>query len=367
VTAAARGGAFGLLALLVGALTSHAWAPPPAAARPHDRLPARLSDTGLFDPARPGAIDPRNRPFAPQYPLWSDGLTKRRWVYLPSGTAIDAADEHDWRYPDGTRFWKEFGLRGRRVETRVLLKTGDGWLFGAYAWDDEGREAWLVADGVRGAVEVAPGRRHDIPSQADCAACHGTTRVGPLGFNALQLSDDRDPAAIHGEPLSDDMLTLRRLLAAGQLQPARASYAAGPRIRTADPATRAALGYLVANCGPCHDGRGDITAAAPVLRLADLLADGDGVAHGFIGQPTRWQVPGLPEATSVLVQAGAPEHSALLRRMMSRAPSSQMPPLGTMLADEEAIEALARWITALAGNVRASRASHTRLTAEKRR
>jgi cytochrome c553 len=350
VTDARRRGRLGLLALVVlvgGAVAWHAWAPPPATARQHDTLPEWLSDTGLFDPARPGTIDPRNRPFAPQYPLWSDGLTKRRWVYLPPGAAIDATDEHDWRFPEGTRFWKEFSLGGRKVETRVLVKAGTGWLLGAYAWEADGHDARLVVDGVRGAVEVAPGRRHDVPSQADCAACHGTTRSGPLGFNALQLSDDRDPAAIHGEPLSGDMLTLRRLLAAGQLQPARASYAEGPRIRTADPATRAALGYLAANCGPCHDGRGDITAAAPVLRLTDLLADGDAVARSFIGQPTRWQVPGLPDATSVLVKAGAPDHSALLRRMMSRSPSSQMPPLGTALRDQAAVDALTRWIANL--------------------
>ena len=52
--------------------------------------PGLLSETGLYIEGRVGEIDPRNRPFSPQYPLWSDGLRKRRWIQLPEGTAIDA-------------------------------------------------------------------------------------------------------------------------------------------------------------------------------------------------------------------------------------------------------------------------------------
>ena len=65
------------------------------AAAPTDTpaLPERLSGTGLYAAGRPGEIDPANRRFAPQYPLWTDGLGKRRWIHLPPGTAIDARDE----------------------------------------------------------------------------------------------------------------------------------------------------------------------------------------------------------------------------------------------------------------------------------
>jgi len=73
--------------------------------------PARLSETGLYAGGRPAAIDARNRPYSPQYPLWSDGATKARWIYLPPGTAVDTRDVNEWRFPVGTRFWKEFTLR----------------------------------------------------------------------------------------------------------------------------------------------------------------------------------------------------------------------------------------------------------------
>ena len=82
----------------------------------------------------------------------------------------------------------------------------------------------------------------------------------------------------------------------------------------------------------------------PTLRPSDLLRDGDGLAASFAGQATKWQVPSLPEGASVLVDPKSPDASAILVRMRSRRPSSQMPPLGTVVRDDKAIEFLTRWI-----------------------
>jgi hypothetical protein len=83
----------------------------------------------------------------------------------------------------------------------------------------------------------------------------------------------------------------------------------------------------------------------PVIRTADLLMDGDAVARSLAGQRTRWQVPGETPGESVLVHEGVPERSAIYVRMRSRAPSSQMPPLGTTVRDQAALDAVARWIS----------------------
>lgn len=309
------------------------------------RLPERLADTGLYVRGPLGAIDPSNRSFTPQYPLWSDGLEKSRWIYIPPGTSIDASDPYDWIYPVGTKFWKEFRQRGRRIETRVLWKVSETrWEFGAYAWNDDGTEAVLAPEGVPGAAALSATKRHTIPSRADCSACHGSTRTGPLGFNALQLSPDRDPDAIHGEPLKAGDLTLATLIDSRLLMHSRSEWkTTPPRIQTEDPSTRAVLGYLASNCGTCHNGNGEIAALAPVLGHEDLLTDADAVARSLMNQPTRWQMPGATEGT-VLIRPGSPEHSALFFRMRSRSPSSQMPPLGTTLRDEAAVDAVRQWI-----------------------
>jgi hypothetical protein len=312
------------------------------------QAPARLSETGLYFAGQPGRIDPRNRPFSPQYPLWSDGAHKSRWVFLPDGAAIDARTS-DWDLPAGTRFWKEFRFGDRKVETRMLWKTGAAeWVVASYMWNGEQTEATLApAEGVPNVVEIAPGKAHSIPSRTDCLACHGAKRTSALGFNVLQLSTDRDPNALHGEPLEPGMVTLETLVREERLAPLdRTLVSRPPRIATRDPRTRTLLGYFTANCGTCHNGSGEIAVAGPSLKFSDLLLDADAIAARLLGHRTTWQVPGVPEGQSVLIDPRALEQSAMVVRMRSRRPSSQMPPLGTVVRDQEAVTALQQWIAA---------------------
>jgi cytochrome c553 len=315
---------------------------------PH--LPARLADTGLYADGRLDRIAPDVRAFSPQYPLWSDGAAKRRWVWLPPGTSIDGTRLHDWEFPVGTRFWKEFSIGGRRVETRMLWQAARGrWVAASYAWNAEGTDATLApAEGLAAVADLGHGKRHAIPSRSDCLACHGAPgRTRPLGFTALQLSDDRDPLAIHGEPRPEGALSLGSLVATGLLTLAGPGPAPRPRIATADPSTRAVLGYLAANCGGCHGRDGDVPAVTPFLRPESLVTDGDAVTRAMTERLTTWQVPGHEDGTK-LIDALVPQASALLARMKSRRPSSQMPPLGTVVRDDDAVAALQGWIEAQA-------------------
>ncbi len=113
-------------------------------------LPEHLSDdTGLFVEGSTTAVRPDVLSFSPQYPLWSDGAAKRRWIYLPPGTFVDASRPSAWEFPKGTRLWKEFRL-GRRVETRFIERLPDGsWRYATYVWSEDGKDAVLAsADGI---------------------------------------------------------------------------------------------------------------------------------------------------------------------------------------------------------------------------
>lgn len=95
-------------------------------------------------------MDVNNRAFTPQYPLWSDGAGKRRWVQLPAGSTIDISNVDRWNFPVGTRFWKEFEFDGHQVETRFLWKVSEGnWVFASYAWNAGQTDAVLVPEGGR--------------------------------------------------------------------------------------------------------------------------------------------------------------------------------------------------------------------------
>lgn len=342
---------WGLAAMTLLALVTLGYSSADVAARVDDALPylpARLADTGLYADGQVGRIAPGVRAFSPQYPLWSDGAAKRRWVWLPPGTSTDGARLHDWEFPVGTRFWKEFSIAGRRVETRLLWQVARGrWVTVSYAWNNEGTDAVLTPeDGLAGVADLGNGKQHAIPSRTDCLACHGAPgRTRPLGFTALQLSDDRDPLAIHGEPLPEGALSLESLAAEGLLTLGGSAPVPRPRIASADPRTRAVLGYLAGNCGSCHGRDGDVPAVTPFLRTDQLVADGDAVARAMTGRLTTWQVPGHDEGTR-LIDPLVPQASALLARMKSRRPSSQMPPLGTVVRDDDAVAALQGWIEA---------------------
>jgi hypothetical protein len=336
-----------LVAVAVSQQVSRAAA---ASALDPETLPQHLTETGLYASPDPSVVAPGVRQFLPQYPLWSDGLTKRRWIFLPRGTSIDATSELAWDFPVGTRFWKEFSLNGRRIETRMSWKSSPTrWQMASYVWNEDGTDAVLASpEGVANVAELAPGRRHTIPSRSDCAACHGAERLGPLGFNALQLSQDRDPNAIHGEALAPGMITLADLINQGLLTPAPTHFIADPpRIRTSNPSTRSVLGYLAVNCVICHNGGDDGTPLGPSLAIHELLEDADRAALNLIDRPSAWQVPGVADGHSVVVHPGTPDLSALFVRLRSRAPSSQMPPLGTVLRDQQAVDAIGRWISSL--------------------
>ena len=75
-----------------------------------------------------------------------------------------------------------------------------------------------------------------------------------------------------------------------------------------------------------------------------MLHDADGIAKGLVGLRTKWQAPGASEGTTALVDGISPDRSAILLRMRSRGPSTQMPPLSTVLRDRLAIETLSQWI-----------------------
>ena len=316
-------------------------------------LPEHLRDTGLAM----GHVqdDPAIAAFSPQYPLWSDGAEKRRWVRLPPGASIDASRPDAWQFPVGTRLWKEFSVAGRPVETRYMERQADGsWRFATYVWTEDGRDAVLAPE--RGTVVTLPqGAHYQVPGRGDCLACHGGARVPVLGFGALQLSPDRDPLAPHARtpsaaadgPKAAASVDLPALVARGWLRglpPALLAHP--PRIAADSPVERAALGYLHGNCAQCHhagDGRVPVrlnleqSAADPAKSHADAL-------RSMVGAPSRYRPPGFGDDARVVVP-GDFAASVLTTRMQSRHARVQMPPLGTERPDAEGLALVYHWIT----------------------
>jgi hypothetical protein len=311
-------------------------------------LPAHLSETGLFAEGSVTEVTSRAIGFSPQYPLWSDGATKRRWISLPAGTAIDASNPDAWVFPVGTKLWKEFSM-GRRVETRYIERAADGgWRFASYVWNEQGTDAVLATEqGMTVAIAGARNGQYKVPGEYDCRACHEGASVPVLGFSALQLSPDRDPMAPHAD--SGASMDLRQLVAKGLVKNLpRALLDSPPRIAARSPVERAALGYLHGNCGHCHSVPNESGASVPAgivlaQRVENPTLSVEAVRRSLIGMTSRFRDHATPSATRV-VEPGQVEASVLIVRMTSRNPRVQMPPLGTADPDNEALALIGRWI-----------------------
>jgi hypothetical protein len=308
--------------------------------------PPTLRETGLYADWSTRAVHPDNLPFSPQYPLWTDGASKARWLHIPKGKFIDGSNPDVWTFPVGTRLWKEFRF-GRRAETRLIARTRGGWQYATYVWNDDESEAVLAPErGLKYSVPIRDGIRHGIPSRADCRACHEAGPVRVLGVTALQLSPDRDPNAPHAEPPPPNAVDLTTLVARGLLRglPKRVA-STPPRIVAATPTARAALGYLHGNCGGCHTGAGELRSLAFALNytLNRPLGEAAPAVLTSVGQLSRFKVPGSAEMVE-RVCPGDPERSVIVARMATRNPLVQMPPLGSRIVDEEAVRLIRRWI-----------------------
>jgi hypothetical protein len=281
--------------------------------------PALLSQTGLFSDMATQAAGAGVELYLPSFELWSDNAAKRRWALVPPGTQIDTTDMDHWIYPVGTKIWKEFGLDGRALETRYMVKFGPNdsdWKYLSYQWDEANSDAYAVPEGV----ENAGGTTHDIPSSESCMFCHNGRPASALGFTALQLS--------HNGP----GLTIDTLAASGKLtQPPPA-----PLRVPGDEVAQRALGYLHANCGGCHNE----TSAPSVAGSAKVVFWQSATRLASVEQTTTY--------VNMVLETNGNLHSLMsgVDRMRPR-PVRQMPPVATEFVDADGVAVVDAWVQQL--------------------
>jgi hypothetical protein len=269
-------------------------------------------------------------PYTVLYPLWSDGAEKSRFIELPQCGAIDTTDPDHWSFPVGTKIWKEFRVGAQRIETRFIKRFGPGpsdFLFVSYAWDAGETEATAVPGGVT----AAGGTTHDIPAQWECVTCHERVPERVLGFGTVELS--------HGGA----GWTVASLIAAQRTTTVVPEY-----VVPGDASTSAAIGYLHANCGFCHNRTvdGEYFPNPYDLRLsvtATTLAQ-TGVFQTAVNVPVdNFSHPGITHR----IKPGDPNASCVTYRMGQRGNSDQMPPFATKQVDPTALAAMTSWISSL--------------------
>lgn len=280
--------------------------------------PASLAEIGLYrDPEDRTELHPLAVPYEPAWPLWSNGLTKTRFVVLPADESIATGGDL-WAYPDGTLLFKTFEDDDGPVETRLMWKGPDGWEWSAYDWNDDGTDAERT--GGRRSVDVdvtVDGETfsHKIPNELDCRKCHEPDANRVLGFSPLQIDED-----VAATDLFDETPALER-------------------VEHEDEATRQTLGWFVGNCVSCHNGSTDHDQASFDLRPDVALQNTLGVETGSSASIDGTRiVPGNPGESVLFLAVSAESDDPELKLM---------PPVGVQRRDAAGIEHLRSWIEGL--------------------
>lgn len=314
-------------------------------------FPDTLAEWRLFR-GTGAKLEPSERvlPYDVNAPLFSDYAQKSRTVWMPPGQSASYRESGVLELPAGTILTKTFAFGAQVIETRLLVRTAEGWVALPYLWNEEQTEARLERIGSMRQIRWTPPSgeavdiHYQIPNTNQCLGCHERDKaLSPIGIQARQLN--RDFAYADGRENQ-----LSRWVKAGYLQGVPADPKAAPRLaRWDDPESGTlearARAYLESNCAHCHEtGR---PAAPSGLYLSASEPD-----------PHRLGVCKVPVAAGrgsgkdleFDVVPGKPELSILHHRMASLEPGVMMPELGRGVVHSEGVALIGAWIQSLKGS-----------------
>lgn len=332
-------------------------APKPYLHMPADatgKLPALLSQTGVFKDMRSLVVADGLIPYDLVVAFWSDGARKLRWAAVPGGGGkIQFSPTGDWVFPVGSVFVKTFELPVdeahpqiiRRLETRLLVRNAGGGVYGvAYKWRPDNSDADLLSSSLSEDIPIKTASGNTriqtwyYPSRQNCLECHNTHTTGILGVKTRQMNHD----FIYPSGVSDNQLRTWNHL--GLFAPAfpEADIGTFPKLAAADDTTRSvedrARSYLDANCSQCH--RPGVTVANFDARYETPL-DRQGLVDGPVLIDERI------DRSRVIAPNDIWRSIAFMR--VNTVGEIRMPPLARETIDTKGVGLLREWITSLPG------------------
>ena len=320
-----------------------------SAGGPTNTIPPWLSSSGAFADLATLTPEAGIVPYELNLPFWSDGAIKSRWVSLPDTNHVfGLTAQGPWIAPSGSVWIKHFDLEmtngvptsRRRIETRFIVRTGNGAYGLSYRWNEAQTDAELVDEaGVSVPVTIEEDGQPvtfnwHFPARAECLSCHTPQAGHALGFSTDQWNRDR----VYGSVTANQIVAFAQM-GYGDAPPEPA--VAWPRLVRPDEEDVAigfrARSYLQANCVYCHGGGG--VARWDARWWAEL--EHAGIIDGDINRI-------LDDPTDRIIVRGDHARSMLLNRIDRRG-AHQMPPLASERIDTQAVALISAWITSLAG------------------
>ena len=281
-------------------------------------------------------------------PLFTDYSKKTRFVWMPQEeSAYYLGDSEILNFPEGTILIKNFAYNGvlpsnerKNIETRLMIKKDEGWIFANYIWNDEQTEAIYNLDGSTVEIEwtennITSTVNYRIPSGSECSTCHKTSDTHiPIGVKPMNLNK-----IISYQDYS--MNQIEKWIDYGYLDNAPENIET--MANWTDPSNSLELrvrSYLDINCAHCHSDnthceyrpiRLDFDSTEDLTNLGLCLAPDTDLGNG----------------TDLIVAPGNFIRSVLHFRMASVEEEYRMPLLGRTLVHQESVDLIEEWITSL--------------------
>lgn len=315
---------------------------------------AKLSDYKFFD----GLMKDQKPavgvlPYQPASQLFTDYAEKKRFVWMPKNTkATYSEDGKVLELPVGAALIKTFYYNRvqpenvtKILETRVMIRKADGWIFAEYRWNDAQTEADLVPEGGADFEitwlddnDVSHTAAYRIPSPQECFTCHHIGTVNePIGIKPQNLN-------FNYAYQSGSKNQLQQWIDQGYLE----DNLPGNIVSTVDykdtskPLDLRVRSYFDSNCAHCHrdGGHAQFYALRFEYKLTDNLTN-----MGVCVAPNH----AIPGFSGRLVTPGDINRSMVYYRMTTDEPAYRMPMLGRSIPHDEAIALVAEWINSVQG------------------
>ena len=328
----------------------------------------KLSDYNFFE----GPLKDQNPvadvlPFEPASGLFTDYAKKKRFVWMPKNTkGTFEGDGNLLQLPVGAALIKNFyyeNVQGfasangiRIIETRIMIRQAEGWIFAEYVWNDEQTEAFFNMDGSFTPIEwidennVTKSTNYRIPSQAQCVVCHkhsdnvdgeNVSMNVPIGIEPQNLNWNYNYGTLTKNQLTAwvDAGFLEPGFSLPSVENTAVSYS-----DVSKPLAMRARSYMDINCAHCHSV-GKHCDYRP-LRLSLTETHNNLTNMGVCVETADMQ--DFAPALSQLVTPGNINRSMLYYRLNTTDESYRMPLHGRSIIHEEGIALVEQWINSLA-------------------
>lgn len=308
-------------------------------------------------------------PYEPASSLFTDYALKKRFVWMPKGVkATFNGSNNVIELPVGAALIKTFYYNNvqditpigatRIIETRVMIRKANGWIFAEYIWNAEQTEAFLNMNGSSASITwkdendvIKTVSNYRIPSAEECLICHkvdvnqGSGIVSaaiPIGIKPQNLNFSYNYGTV-----SKNQLT--KWIDEGYLENAIPSnFESTINYKDASqPLEKRVRSYLDINCAHCHQ-EGSHCSYRPMRFAFSETGGVNGRTNQGVCQDTQ-DMAGFPGALSKIINPGNFNRSMLYYRLDTEEPSYRMPLTGRSIIHEEGVDLIKEYINSLSG------------------